>query len=207
MSTKGRLAPDFSELKRLHVDTDSTFVYVTHDQLEAMTLATKICLMDAGVMQQYDPPLITYSRPNNLFVADFVGNPTMNFIDAVAVQDGPRSVRLNMYGIEAVLECDEDVEVPPAGEGANAVVGVRPEFMTVSEKGEGVAGKVYSTLPSGMETTVKIHYGDQIFTSVVFGGVDYAVNQPIHFSFRGKDILLFGKESGKRIGVGGIRLL
>ena len=90
--------------------------------------------------------------------------------------------------------------------GANAVVGVRPEFMTVSEKGEGVAGKVYSTLPSGMETTVKIHYGDQIFTSVVFGGVDYAVNQPIHFSFRGKDILLFGKESGKRIGVGGIRL-
>ena len=196
-----------TELKRLHVDTDSTFVYVTHDQLEAMTLATKICLMDAGVMQQYDPPLITYSRPNNLFVADFVGNPTMNFIDAVAVQDGPRSVRLNMYGIEAVLEYDEDVEVPPAGEGANAVVGVRPEFMTVSEKGEGVAGKVYSTLPSGMETTVKIHYGDQIFTSVVFGGVDYAVNQPIHFSFRGKDILLFGKESGKRIGVGGIRLL
>lgn len=119
------------------------------------------------------------------------------------MQDGPRSVRLNMYGIEAVLECDEDVEVPPAGEGANAVVGVRPEFMTVSEKGEGVAGKVYSTLPSGMETTVKIHYGDQIFTSVVFGGVDYAVNQPIHFSFRGKDILLFGKESGKRIGVRG----
>ena len=195
-----------TELKRLHVDTDSTFVYVTHDQLEAMTLATKICLMDAGVMQQYDPPLITYSRPNNLFVADFVGNPTMNFIDAVAVQDGPREVRLNMAGINAVLECDTDVEVPAPGEGANTVVGVRPEFMAVSEKGEGIEGKVYSTLPSGMETTVKIHYGDQIFTSVVFGGVDYAVNQPIHFSFRGKDILLFGKESGKRIGVGGIRL-
>ena len=64
-----------TELKRLHVDTDSTFVYVTHDQLEAMTLATKICLMETGVMQQYDPPLITYSRPNNLFVADFVGKP------------------------------------------------------------------------------------------------------------------------------------
>ena len=196
-----------TELKRLHVDTDSTFVYVTHDQLEAMTLATKICLMDAGVMQQYDPPLITYSRPNNLFVADFVGNPTMNFIDATAEQIGPREVRLNMAGINAVLECDTDVEVPAPGEGANTVVGVRPEFMAVSEKGEGIEGKVYSTLPSGMETTVKIHYGDQIFTSVVFGGVDYAVNQPIHFSFRGKDILLFGKESGKRIGVGGIRLL
>lgn len=70
------------ELQRLHVNTGSTFVYVTHDQMEAMTLATRICLMNNGVLQQYDPPLDVYNIPNNLFVADFVGNPSVNFIDA-----------------------------------------------------------------------------------------------------------------------------
>ena len=69
-----------TELKRLHRDTESTFVYVTHDQLEAMTLATEVCLMEKGVLQQYDPPLEVYAKPNNIFVADFVGNPTMNFL-------------------------------------------------------------------------------------------------------------------------------
>ncbi|MCL2465549.1 MAG: ATP-binding cassette domain-containing protein, partial [Micrococcales bacterium] len=71
-----------SELQRLHIDTGSTFVYVTHDQMEAMTLATRICLIDNGVLQQYDAPLDVYNRPNNLFVADFVGNPSINFVDA-----------------------------------------------------------------------------------------------------------------------------
>ena len=73
-----------AELKRLHRETGATFVYVTHDQLEAMTLATRICLIRNGVIQQYDPPLTVYSKPNNLFVADFVGNPAMNFVQATA---------------------------------------------------------------------------------------------------------------------------
>ena len=75
------------ELQRLHVTTGATFVYVTHDQMEAMTLATKICLMNNGVLQQYDAPLDVYLRPNNLFVADFVGNPSINFIEAVGKQN------------------------------------------------------------------------------------------------------------------------
>lgn len=70
------------ELQRLHVETGSTFVYVTHDQMEAMTLATKICLINNGVLQQYDAPLDVYNRPGNLFVADFVGNPSINFMEA-----------------------------------------------------------------------------------------------------------------------------
>ncbi len=72
-----------SELQRLHVDTNATIVYVTHDQLEAMTLASKICLMENGLLQQYDAPLTIYEKPCNIFVADFVGNPSINFIDAV----------------------------------------------------------------------------------------------------------------------------
>ena len=76
------------ELQRLHVETGSTFVYVTHDQMEAMTLATQICLIDNGVLQQYDAPLTVYGQPNNLFVADFVGNPSINFVEAKGVQKG-----------------------------------------------------------------------------------------------------------------------
>ena len=75
------------ELQRLHVETGSTFVYVTHDQMEAMTLATQICLINNGVLQQYEPPLKVYSKPNNLFVADFVGNPSVNFIEAKGSQN------------------------------------------------------------------------------------------------------------------------
>lgn len=70
------------ELQRLHVETGRTFVYVTHDQMEAMTLATKICLINNGVLQQYDEPLDVYHHPSNLFAADFVGNPSINFIEA-----------------------------------------------------------------------------------------------------------------------------
>lgn len=192
-----------TELKRLHVDTDSTFVYVTHDQLEAMTLATKVCLMDTGVMQQYDPPLVTYSNPNNLFVADFVGNPTMNFIDATA-QNEKGKIGIDMYGIKAEFSAEEPVELP-AAEGVNVVVGIRPEFLIIEE--QGVKSNVHATLPSGMETTVKIRYGDQIFTSVVFGGVDYDVDQEIHFNFRGNGILLFDKTTGNRIGKGTLKLV
>ncbi len=75
-----------SELKRLHVETGSTFVYVTHDQQEAMTLATKICLINNGVLQQYQAPLDVYRNPNNLFVADFIGSPSINFIEAKGKQ-------------------------------------------------------------------------------------------------------------------------
>ncbi|MBQ5781055.1 MAG: ABC transporter ATP-binding protein, partial [Spirochaetaceae bacterium] len=78
------------ELQRLHFETGSTFVYVTHDQMEAMTLATKICLLDNGVLQQYDDPLTVYNRPRNLFVADFVGNPGINFVDAAGQSHGKK---------------------------------------------------------------------------------------------------------------------
>lgn len=93
------------ELQRLHVETGSTFVYVTHDQMEAMTLATKICLIHNGVLQQYAAPLTVYNQPNNLFVADFVGNPSINFVDAKGKQmeNGQWKVTL-LGGIKATFE-------------------------------------------------------------------------------------------------------
>lgn len=88
------------ELQRLHVETGSTFVYVTHDQMEAMTLATKICLINNGVLQQYEPPLSVYSRPNNLFVADFVGNPSINFIEAKGEQNAQGNIEVTIWMAE-----------------------------------------------------------------------------------------------------------
>ena len=86
------------ELQRLHVETGSTFVYVTHDQMEAMTLATDICLMSNAVLQQYAAPLDVYNRPANIFAADFVGNPSINFVDAEGGQEADGSIKLSIFG-------------------------------------------------------------------------------------------------------------
>ena len=96
------------ELQRLHLETGSTFVYVTHDQMEAMTLATKICLINNGVLQQYDAPLTVYNRPKNLFVADFVGNPSINFVEAKGAQNGDGTFELSLLdGHKAVYTPNE----------------------------------------------------------------------------------------------------
>ena len=86
------------ELQRLHVETGSTFVYVTHDQMEAMTLATRICLINNGVLQQYAAPLEVYNHPENLFVADFVGNPSINFVEAKARQSNDGTIDMTVLG-------------------------------------------------------------------------------------------------------------
>ena len=191
-----------TELKRLHLDTNSTFVYVTHDQLEAMTLATRVCLMKEGVLQQYDPPLTIYNRPENLFVADFVGNPTMNFIPVTAAQEAPDALTFDLFGRRAKLACAQAVEL----KNKEIVLGVRPEFLAIREDGS-LRGTVHSTLPAGMETTVKINMGDMQISSVVFGSIDYPMDQPIACDIIGSDVLAFDKASGKRITLGAIEIV
>ena len=100
------------ELQRLHVETGSTFVYVTHDQMEAMTLATQICLINNGVLQQYQPPLTVYNHPQNLFVADFVGNPSINFVEAKGAQQPDGSITLEILGgVKAVFRPREGLDL------------------------------------------------------------------------------------------------
>lgn len=100
------------ELQRLHIETGSTFVYVTHDQMEAMTLATRICLINNGVLQQYDAPLTVYNRPNNLFVADFVGNPSINFVEAKGSQAGDGSIALELFdGVKASFKPESSLDM------------------------------------------------------------------------------------------------
>ena len=182
-----------TELKRLHTETNSTFVYVTHDQLEAMTLATEVCLMKNGLLQQYAPPLYVYSNPNNLFVADFVGNPAMNFIPAKVQQIDELTYEVRFHNVVTRFTANEPFELPSE----DVVLGIRPEFVEISDKG--LAAKVYSTLPAGMETTVKVNVGQDILTSVVFGIIDYKVYEDIHINFKGNSIILFDKASTNRL--------
>lgn len=188
-----------TELKRLHLATKSTFVYVTHDQLEAMTMSTRVCLMKNGLLQQYDPPLVVYNQPQNLFVADFVGNPTMNFVDARAAVQPDGKVKLKTDSFEAVYESRQPFEL----KGPDVVLGIRPEYIGIhDEDGKGLPSVVYSNLPAGMETTVKLAIGTDLLTSVIFRGVDFPVDKKVGLSFIGDDILLFDKQSEVKLASG-----
>ena len=188
-----------TELKRLHRDTDSTFVYVTHDQLEAMTLSTRVCIMENGLLQQYAPPLEMYNNPANLFVADFMGNPTINFIDGTAQVEG-NSATVSMGKIQAEFTADASITLT----GKDVVLGVRPEHIHISDAGKREA-VVYSTLPTGMETTVKLDAEGIMLTAVVFGDVDYPIDSRVRFDFS-KTAVLFDKATGKNVARGALRI-
>ena len=189
-----------TELKRLHSETNSTFVYVTHDQLEAMTLSTKVCLMETGVLQQYAPPLEIYNRPANQFVASFVGNPTMNFIPARAEQKDPKTLQVRMLDTAVTFEADAPFTLPEQ----EIIAGIRPEFLPIREGGA-LKASIYSTLPAGMETTVKAHCRGTLLTSVVFGSVDYAVDEEVSMDITGNSIVLFGGTDHRTFASGRMR--
>lgn len=182
------------ELKRLHLTTDSTFVYVTHDQLEAMTLSTKVCIMEKGVLKQYAEPLEMYNKPSCVFVGDFIGNPTMNFVDA-EYKDG----YIEFCGLKAKFTPNEKIDF----ENKKVIMGIRPEYISINNSGAS-EGSIFSTLPSGMETTVKISVNDNLLTSVVFGSVDYKVDKKVKFDFIGNSIILFDSETKENIAMGSL---
>ncbi|MDS0299287.1 ABC transporter ATP-binding protein [Halogeometricum sp. S1BR25-6] len=107
-----------TELQRLHKELDTTIIYVTHDQAEAMTMSDRIAVIDSGQLQQIDPPLVCYNEPSNLFVAGFIGSPAMNFVDGEVTEGGFRSEKVK-------------VDFDPADVGATAgddvTLGIRPE--------------------------------------------------------------------------------
>jgi ABC-type sugar transport system ATPase subunit len=139
-----------AEIKHLHHAAGATTIYVTHDQVEALTMSSNIAVMKEGVLQQVATPDIVYHYPANLFVADFIGNPKVNLLDAVV--DGRGSVNLGKFR----LSVDTHNAV-----GA-VVVAVRPEDISIST--HPIPGAVefnaYSVLPSGADTTIMARLGD-----------------------------------------------
>ncbi|HEY1945099.1 MAG TPA: sn-glycerol-3-phosphate ABC transporter ATP-binding protein UgpC [Roseiarcus sp.] len=118
-----------TEIKKLHLRVGKTTIYVTHDQIEAMTLASRIAVMHQGALQQFDEPQAVYDRPANMFVAGFMGSPAMNFIPAVLGEDAGRpNVRISAYGGEAVVLPLARAPARAPADG-RVVLGVRPEHL------------------------------------------------------------------------------
>jgi multiple sugar transport system ATP-binding protein len=176
-----------TELKRLHLETESTFIYVTHDQLEAMTLSTKICLLNQGLLQQYDSPLGIYNSPVNSFTADFVGSPTINMIPLTVKEIAGTNLRLSNNDLELVYSAAKPVE---AKTGDCFTLGLRPEFITIQDTSPFKA-QVYSSLPSGMETILRFKIGTTFLNSVVYGSLDFSVGSSLGLSISGEKLLLF----------------
>ena len=167
-----------------------------------MTLATRICLINKGVLQQYDKPLVVYSKPANLFVGDFVGNPSINFIKATAhTTEDEKVLKINFLDVKANYVSKEPIRL----NGKDVILGIRPEFLQIRKEGA-IKGLAYSTLPSGMETTVKINLHDEILSAVQFGLIDYQVDSEIYFDITGDSIILFDGKSGERIADGSIEI-
>ncbi len=193
-----------TELKRLHLETRSTFVYVTHDQLEAMTLSTKICLMKKGLLQQYAPPLTVYHSPANMFTADFVGNPSINLIEGVGSNINLDEIKIQVGDLN-MLFCPESNSVSLSGN-HKIVLGIRPEYVNI-EADSALQALIYSTLPSGMETIVKIQLGDLILTSVVFQGKDFTVGETVGVEFTGERCVLFDAETEDYLALGRLEVI
>jgi ABC-type sugar transport system ATPase subunit len=117
------------EIARLHADLGATMIYVTHDQVEAMTLADRIVVMNGGVIEQIGTPMELYSRPRNLFVAGFIGSPKMNFLHGTIV-GGEKHFAIDINGCHFPLPAD--VSVTPS---QKVIVGLRPEDVTLAKEG------------------------------------------------------------------------
>lgn len=192
-----------SELKRIHRETDSTFVYVTHDQLEAMTLSTRISLFESGVLQQFSKPLEVYNYPTNTFVGNFVGSPTMNFIEMKCIEKNEDTIILKNSSL--TLKYNPEGDLSKVSEGEKYTLGIRPEQIT-THTNQGIEGEVYSSLPSGLETVFKVSIGDIIFTCVSFGGEDFEIGEKIKINFESERHVLFD-ETNQRIMNGSLEFM
>jgi len=154
-----------TEIKRLHQSLGTTIVYVTHDQIEAMTLATRIAVLKDGVLQQFGTPAEIYADPANLFVADFMGSPPMNLIPATVRADGPSpSLLVERAGSEPAA-LPVGVKGLDAYAGRGAILGIRPEAIT-EVPADGVANgstvvecRIEVVEPAGADTYVITHLG------------------------------------------------
>ncbi|QYF94708.1 ABC transporter ATP-binding protein [Massilia sp. PAMC28688] len=175
------------ELKLLHQTLGSTMIYVTHDQVEAMTLATRIVVMRAGKVQQAGTPADVYERPANLFVAGFLGAPAMNFIEGRL--DGGRF-------LSPVLALDMPAAVTPPA--AQVILGVRPEHIQISVQGP-FAGTVALTEPMGNHQVVWIAVGERKLSAIVNDTRTFAIGEPVQFAVDAARASVFDKASQLRL--------
>jgi ABC-type sugar transport system ATPase subunit len=178
-----------TELKRLHHISGATTIYVTHDQVEALTMSTNIAVMKEGVVQQFDTPDRIYHFPANLFVADFIGNPKVNLLEGEI--RGKNTVDLGTF----------KMAVDTFRATGKVVVGIRPEDIAISEFAEpgAVEFNAYSVLPSGADSTIIARLGETELTIRVMGISKIQMDQKIWLKFDPQTLNLYDKESGDLI--------
>lgn len=182
-----------AEIKKLHKRLQTTIVYVTHDQVEAMTMADRIVVMHDGIIEQVGTPLELYDRPKNVFVAGFIGSPAMNLIKGKLAFDDKGVATVNAgRGIVFPI-----ASVAPEMDGRKVVFGIRPENVQVT--GSGVPAKIVSVEPTGAETMVLLNMNDIDFVAIIRERLDLEVGQTIKVSVDPEAIHLFDGQTENRI--------
>jgi multiple sugar transport system ATP-binding protein len=149
-----------AEIKALHHRVGETTIYVTHDQIEAMTMADKIVVMQNGRVEQIGAPLDLYDAPDNLFVAGFIGSPAMNFVRGRVARNGSTAI------VTPAGETIPTPDVPGLDDGREVILGMRPEHLTLAPDGRGFAAEVLVTEPTGSEVQVLARHGEDDVVAV-----------------------------------------
>lgn len=181
------------ELKKLHRQLGTTTVYVTHDQAEALSLSDRIAVLDRGEIRQVGTPMEVYSEPADMFVAGFMGSPSMNFVPAVVICKDPLEVDCNG------LRLAPAVKGQPLGN--NTVVGIRPENVSISarEAAGGIRVTVSLVEPAGPFNWVDAAWGRLVLRGMATAGEELRPGELAYMSFRHEQALLFEETSGLRI--------
>jgi multiple sugar transport system ATP-binding protein len=193
-----------SELKKLHVDIGATTVYVTHDQIEAMSMGDRIAVMSDGELQQIGTPHEVYSNPRNLFVAKFIGSPGMNFLTCTLVKQDRDVLQLQVTTDGSTIAVPLKLGViggDAMDAGKDLVLGVRPEDIVLStEKAENsIRTSVFVVEKMGSKNIVDLKYGDEILRAKVGPDTRLSLNQAVYASFDMARIRLFDKESTRSL--------
>ena len=189
-----------SELQRIHRELGTTIIYVTHDQVEALTMSTKIALFKAGELSQVDAPMDLYMNPIDLEAADFIGNPRINFLEGTArYENGKLMVKceLSEYTFDKADMTDETI---PGGE-FPVVVAIRPEQVHITETQEpgSLPVKVYANQPAGSETLVSLQAGKSDFLSKQIGLAQYDIDQTVYVHIAPEKINIYDAKSTRLI--------
>ena len=193
-----------AELKRLHKETGTTIIYVTHDQVEALTMSTRIALFKEGEIAQVDTPLGIYTNPVDLTAADFIGNPRINFIDGTAFCDGETLTVKSAFGEyrykKETIKWEEEI---PLNEEFDCVLGLRPEMVDIHTADphhkHTVEASVYASQPAGSETMVHLTVGEADFLALQIGLVEYDMNEKVYVVLHPSRMNVYRKETGRLI--------
>ncbi|HWU00753.1 MAG TPA: sn-glycerol-3-phosphate ABC transporter ATP-binding protein UgpC [Terriglobales bacterium] len=198
-----------TELKKLHQRLGTTIVYVTHDQIEAMTLATRIAIMRDGVVQQFAAPQEIYERPANLYVASFIGSPGMNFIHGSLAQEGGRigiALAADGAGKAGFMPLPTDI-IGTAQPGQKVVLGIRPETIALAQPGTAPDARhadfealVEVLEPTGADTLASLKLGDDAITARLRPSDLQQAGSIARFRAEIARASLFDPESGRRLG-------